>query len=105
MIDIRGILSQADTLVKEDFPGYRGCSLRNATYVIAYEFESGKDAELFKLKREAVMGSSALNYEIYRDNPNIVFERRTYSCPGAYAGSGVRDLSPPFVAKTDTATI
>jgi hypothetical protein len=56
--------------------GFRGCRLHTDQYVLAYDFATGQDAELFKLQRLSIAESMGLKYEIRDDQPNIVLEYR-----------------------------
>lgn len=72
---IETIISRANSSLQSQ-QGFRGCSLRATHHVLAYEFETGQDAELFKTQRLAIAGSMGLKYQIQNSQPTIVLEYR-----------------------------
>ena len=79
MIDsIETIISRANSLLQSK-QGFRGCRLHATHYVLAYEFETGQEAELFKSQQIVNASSIGHKYQIDDSQSTIVLEYRQHS--------------------------
>lgn len=56
--------------------GFKNCHLRATQHTLAYVFNSGPEAEAFKLQRE-LQTQGRMTYAISNNEPNVVIEYRT----------------------------
>lgn len=75
--DLDLIVSRANQLMANE-PGFLGCSIveRGPPHILAYEFDSGPNAEQFRCRRGPLAESTGVQYKIEDQRPNVVLERR-----------------------------
>lgn len=73
--DIQDIIRNNNKFLT-DQAGFKNCYLRSTQHTLAYVFNSGPDAEEFKLRRE-LQTQGNMKYAIFNNEPNVVIEYRT----------------------------